>query len=107
MVAAIQFRNGRAMSWAVSCGKTCKREDVHNHLVFRDENNHFACNCPCGQIGKYVCKHIRAVWRYEMAAKGYKVSFWKTQDDAKKQRRKTYKVVLSYGMAYATIRRMA
>lgn len=106
-VTTIQYRNGKLMSWIVPCGKTCGRNDVHNHLVFRNEQNVFACNCVCGQVGKYACRHIKAVW-VEMIAESIncRVSFWKTPIEAKRQRRHTYTVKMSGGVAYATIRRM-
>lgn len=89
--------------WLVTSGRS-----GNSYTVYR-ECNTLTCNCPWGQHGGAGCHHTRAVWAMLAEAKGYRISFWNTETDARRQRRRFY--TLAHGhdgkVLFCTLRKVA
>ncbi len=105
MIKVITGYRGRNTAWSVDCSGSCKTGCSH-HYVTRNNQNVFSCNCPGCHYG-YVCTHIKQVWKFETEYTGYRVTFHKTYETAKKQHRYTSIVRIGGRKLYATFRKTA
>jgi hypothetical protein len=97
---------GKPVRWNVQCAGTCKRTDVHTHIVFLNRSSKvWTCNCPDNEYRGSVCKHIRSTYAAAVAEElGYKVSFFTDKAKALRQRKAWRIVHASRSDMYAVFR---
>ncbi|NDJ85424.1 MAG: SWIM zinc finger family protein [Chloroflexi bacterium] len=65
-----------------------------NHIVtvrFGDANTVYArCTCPWAKNHGVACSHVIAALEYLAGLKGRRLSFWLTQEDANRQKHRTF-----------------
>jgi uncharacterized Zn finger protein len=58
----------------------------------RDEAIHARCTCPWSEHGGFGCAHVIAVLHTLASQKRKRLSFWLTEEEAKRQRRKVLRL---------------
>lgn len=105
MVNVVRRDGSKSVVWQVACHGTCGDTKCRAHYVrrvfVRGGKSRFMCDCPGYVVGHHICCHIKAVWRYECAANGFKLVFSKTESAAKSQHRKVYVARGADGLALA------
>jgi uncharacterized Zn finger protein len=68
-----------------------------SHLVtIKFEPNgaiHAACTCPWGEHGGIACSHVMATLSRMAELKRSALSFWSTPEDARRQKKRTFRLV--------------
>ncbi|RMF82067.1 MAG: SWIM zinc finger family protein [Chloroflexi bacterium] len=68
-----------------------------NHIVvvhFDEDNTiHARCTCPWAIKGGIACTHVMAALDYLASLKGRRLSFWRTREEAKRQRHAIFHLV--------------
>jgi hypothetical protein len=93
----------QAVEWMVGCSGTCG-DNLDFHIVKVDrETGIWTCDCP-GNFYGHVCVHVQSVYRFELRKKNQSPSFWKTFEQAKKQKRKIFQIKTGQRLIFGTIR---
>ena len=83
--------------------KSGSQENVWYMVRFNRDFTEATCTCPWAQKGGKNCSHVMAAIRYLARLKGHRVSFWLSEEDARRQKRR---IVNLAGM-FATVRPVA
>ncbi len=71
-----------------------RSNEYQNHIVhidfLPDDEVKATCTCPWSQYNGVACAHAMAAMEYLAARKGRRLSFWLTEDDARRQKRRVF-----------------
>ena len=68
----------------------------HEHFVTlvpdQDGRIHSTCNCEWSRFQGIACTHVMAALDFVAKQKGRKLSFWQTQEDARRQKNRIFEL---------------
>lgn len=95
--------NERFAEWRVKCQGGCKDDRDFHTVSFDRDNDIWTCDCIGNYYG-HVCIHILTVARFETKKQEKSISFWKTIEQARKQKHRIVHIKTNQRMIFGTIK---
>ncbi len=99
------FDGGKPTGWMVKCLGSCDSGTDFHYVALDRSTGIWSCDCPGNQYG-HVCIHIMTVYENELRKIHFAPSFWKTNEQVKRQHRKVFVIQTAARQMLGVMRKM-
>ena len=102
----MMFDGGKPTGWMVKCLGDCGSSVDFHYVVLNRSTAVWSCDCPGNQLGGHVCVHIMTIYENELRKIRLAPSFWKTNNQVKRQHRKPFVIQTTTRTMLGVMRKM-